>query len=340
MLRIALALALTTNVAFAASTDAERRAAASTLIYQAKLSGGLRQAGSAWACGFATDDCVDKANSSSYAIDFDSKMLKPTTGTGSMLWLACPTPIEDSHFGSFGAALAFDGNAATGWASAQFNGNLVGVSSIGCDLGAGNGRVLAGMKITQQAQTGAVFTKPISSVRVYVADASMAWSEVAGSPFALPADVSQQIVSWTTVGNVRAAKVVANANTPAGGYAWGVAELAFGTAEVGATGMTVRTTPAPQTGTITAVRGLLEVDAEDGLSADVSVDLELDVSCDGGGWFVAAPLTVVGRGQAGRTLVESDSVPCGAPGTSMVGVVTTWNNKRTFVAGVALTAAP
>lgn len=77
-------------------------------------------------------------------------------------------------------------------------------------------------------------------------------------------------------------------------------------------------------------RVLMEIDPID--TPTLNTDLTAEVTCDAGSHYASATLSSAGKGQAGRTVVETADTSCGAnTGTSFGARIKTANNKRTDV---------
>ena len=81
--------------------------------------------------------------------------------------------------------------------------------------------------------------------------------------------------------------------------------------------------------TVDHARCLLEIDPIS--SVTLGTDLTIELTCNGGtNWAAAASYTNCGKGQAGRTVIETDDVAC-TSGTSFAARIKTLNNKTVNV---------
>jgi hypothetical protein len=87
----------------------------------------------------------------------------------------------------------------------------------------------------------------------------------------------------------------------------------------------------------TKVRGIFEIDPVDAIT--LGTDWTVEYTCNGGtNWTAASTYTDCGKGQSGRTVVETEEVTC-TSGTSFAARVKNLNNKDVHVYKAALKAA-
>jgi hypothetical protein len=92
--------------------------------------------------------------------------------------------------------------------------------------------------------------------------------------------------------------------------------------------MTLATAAQTADASVANGRVLLEIDPID--STALNTDLTVEVTCDGGSHWATATLASLGKGQDGRTVVETADTACTA-GTSFAARIKTLNNKSVNV---------
>jgi hypothetical protein len=88
--------------------------------------------------------------------------------------------------------------------------------------------------------------------------------------------------------------------------------------------MTVVTTFQTADASVSNGRVLLEIDPIDAVT--LNTDLTVELTCDGGANWAAGTLSSIGKGQGGRTIVETADTACTA-GTSVAARIKTFNHK-------------
>lgn len=100
---------------------------------------------------------------------------------------------------------------------------------------------------------------------------------------------------------------------------------------------TIVTTTQTADTTVGTVRVLMEIDPIDSIT--LNTDLTTEVTCDSAAHWASATLSSVGKGQAGRTIVETADTTCGAnTGTGFAARIKNLNNKSVNVYKTTVTA--
>ena len=97
--------------------------------------------------------------------------------------------------------------------------------------------------------------------------------------------------------------------------------------------MTLVTTTQTSDATVSNGRVLMEIDPISSIT--LNTDVTAEVTCDGGTNYTTGTLTNVGKGQAGRTVVEATGISCTA-GASFAARIKTLNNKNVNIYGLYL----
>jgi hypothetical protein len=166
------------------------------------------------------------------------------------------------------------------------------------------------------------------------------WADVTlTSPYTVPGTGAYYLGAYTVAGTY-SATVATNARSyisseATGSGVTGWTEDSNGTNEPMrythtpiANNITLVTTTQTADASVSNARALLEIDPIDSIT--LGTDLTAEVTCDGGSHWASTTLSSVGKGQAGRTVVESADTACTA-GTSFAARIKTLNNKSVNV---------
>lgn len=300
----------------------------------AKALAGLRRYLDMVAIGFKASGDAD-ASSSGGAVDTAAGAWKPTPSS-TVVAGATGTAIGDMTGGG-GLAAAFNGTTSQIFSSGAYKAaSAAGYNNtVGKDWGSGNTKTIARFVVYASNDYGVLGVGGGSSVKLQGSNNGSAWTDLYTSGTVLTAggttlDVSSGIDTSTAY---RYHRLNVNGN---GSNSVDVVELVF--YEVSGTTNALLITPYQTADAArTKVRGIFDIDPVDAIT--LGTDWTVEYTCNGGtNWHAASTYTNCGKGQSGRTVIETDEVSC-TSGTSFAARVKNLNNKNVHVHKASLKAA-
>ncbi len=285
--------------------------------------------------GYGSSDGIAAGSSSNYSVDTSGKKVVPTISAGSAI--PGTTYIGDAAGGG-GLAAAFDGTTSQTISTGAWKSGANASAYIGKNI-SGSPSTVGGATVTATSDFGFSGNAADSTVTVALYGKSTSGAPASGTDGTL-------LGTWSgTDSNGATATITSSDGTTLFKYVWiyitdsgsddggkGAAEVVLNAASFN--NMTLVTTAQTADGTASSVRVLLEID--DSASPTLNTDLTIEVTCDGGTHWTAAPASSAGRGQAGRLVVETVDQAC-TGGTSVQARIKTLNNKSIPIYGTTVT---
>lgn len=329
----------TIDAASAGMTDEQRRNQLLMLAGLAKALAGYQRVLNTFADGYKASDGVNSGSSSNYTVDTSGGKVGPTSGSVTLISQATGTNIGDmtaSPDGTESLSKAFDGTTAANYANSATTGTGTTTGYVGKNYSS-SPKKIGQAKLYGSNNTGLDGTSSASTITAVLRgkNGSAPSSRTDGTSLGSASQADANSIVLTVTSNDLATSwdyvwwdVTTTSNT--GVY---VAEAEF---YLPATpnNMTLVTTSQTADATVDHARCLLEVDPIDSIT--YGTDLTIEVTCNGGtNWTAAGSYANCGKGQAGRTVIETDDVSCTA-GTSFAARVKTLNNKSVNVYKTAI----
>jgi hypothetical protein len=289
-----------------------------------------------FADGYKASDGINSGSSSNYTLNTTSGYVGPST-TGGLIAFGTGTAITDGFTTNSGAA--FDGTTSQAASAAQNTGANAASSTY--YLGK-NYSGVGGKKITKAT------VYPSS-------DSGFSFNATSGFSFSLygkstspssPTDGTLLGTSTLSADQTTSLDITSSDTTTTYNYVWVAmtttgntstkyfAEIQFYEPVVYSNMTLVSTTQTADT-TVSNGRVLMEIDPIDSIT--LNTDLTVDVTADNGSHWTSATLSSIGKGQAGRTIVETADTSFGAnTGTSFAVRIKTLNNKNVNVYKTAI----
>lgn len=299
--------------ASAGMTDEQRRNALLTLCSISKLNAHYERQLNTFADGYKASDGINAGSSSNYTVNTTSGYVGPTSG--SLTRVTGGTPTTPNFGGT--AANINDSNTGTS----------ITTSAIGNTTGSTDTQRMIGIidygsnkTITKIEAVGLSESLSTTNMELMYSTDGSTWTRL-GSTIA----VTTTPTTFSQTGSVTA-RYVGLAVAAATNYGTATVTLQDLNGYVTPlNNMTLVSTTQTADATVSNGRVLAEIDPIDSIT--LNTDLTVEVTCNGGTNWSIATLSSIGKGQSGRTVIETIDTAC-TLGTSFTARIKTLNNKN------------
>jgi hypothetical protein len=286
--------------------------------------------------GFKGTDGITAGSSSGYTVNTTTGYVGPTAASSTSSYAnSGGTGNRTSSITVSSSGLSFGGGSVTnalvnGNQSDQvfFGTNTTQTGYIQFDFGSGNAKYIDEVKIYKDTGSGGLGT---------------GWKWQGSNDGSTFTDLTTSLTltgsasTYTTTipaynATYRYFRFALTAGTFGGSWVYEF-EFKLSASAPGYNNLTLITTSQTADASVSSARVLLEIDPIDSIT--LNTDLTGEVSCDasaGTPHWASATFTSIGKGQSGRTVIESSDTSCGAnTGTSFAARIKTLNNKNVNV---------